>query len=203
MLSDLITALELLIQGVSRLKSPELKRRKIAKLMLKILLDLDELLDRGKGLVSILSGDFVTSKSVALQTLTTQQRVLQDIVDNLNAPQIKSLFAVYLPDFNNMVCHIISHKLGRVVFYISQLIETTENISIDTPFLVPQKGRPLNQLPFNPMVQSNGNEEYMVEILASQQEIKAAKIALKQLSSLQRQLRELLKEKFEFDDILQ
>lgn len=228
MLTDILKVLELIINSVKGARTSEKKRQKVAKQLLKIYLDIERIVERGKGLLSFLKRDTTVVRNVAFGKLMAQQRALQNIIDDLNDQNIVSTLRLHLPKFRNLQ-GLLHPKLERIGFFISQLLTSKELSDADRKDFLPrlrqndikssdrwgdeellQVGYPMDlmSIPMGVYIhryllrKQKDMEKIPVRVFATSDQIRKAETALTQMEQLGEELRLFLIEKFEFEDIL-
>lgn len=128
MLSDILKALELLTKGLKGVKSIDRKRRKIAKQLVKIYLGIEDVVERGNSIVSLLDEHANLTHSITLGMLVAQQEALGRLSDYISNEDISTLLRIQLPAFGNLKGLLETKQAGiaHFGFLLSQLIADEE-----------------------------------------------------------------------------
>lgn len=113
MLSDVLKAVELLMDAVRNAKSPEKKRRQVADRLLGLYLDIKNIVERGNEILSDLR-DAETFPSVPLGKLTAQQEAIQNFFDDLNDIRNLGVLQLHLPRFTRDLQALFFQKLHHI-----------------------------------------------------------------------------------------
>jgi hypothetical protein len=189
MLTDLLKALELLMDALKGIKTSEKRREKVARQLFLIYLDIDQILDQGKNILALLRSDSPwVQESVALNMLIAQQKALDSLASHISAPIINGVLKLHLSEFKELnILYQAGGKADRLKFYLSQLTASSPEehgwSKIAVGKLMP-------------------HSDIFVVIQASQEQIREAKNTLAKIARLHRNLRVFLTEKFQFEDVL-
>ncbi|MEW6608540.1 MAG: hypothetical protein AB1414_14030 [bacterium] len=227
MLTEVFKGVELIINAVKGTRTLEKKRQKVAKQLLKIYLDIERIIERGKDILSFLKGDTTVVRNVAFGKLMAQQRALQNIIDDLNDKNIVSLLKLHLPKFRNLK-GLFHPKCEQIGFFISQLVTSKELSDTDRKDFLSrldqnkiessrswediallEMGQPMDlmRIPttnyfFFRRMEDKDIQEIPVRIFATSDHIREAETVLTQIEELGEELRLFLIDKFKFEDIL-
>lgn len=102
MISDIVKAIELLVDILRSGKSPEAKRSKFGKTLLQIYQQLAIVIDRGNKILSSIENEQVGLYVVTVNLLEEQYRALQDLTDGLNEMHINAILHLHLPDLKEV-----------------------------------------------------------------------------------------------------
>lgn len=211
MLSDVLKALELLMDTVRSAKSPEKKRQKIAKQLLRLYLDLQRIAERGNDILNILKGEYSVYYDVALSKLQAQQRALQDLIDDINGLEGLALLELHLPHFKVNLTVLTYPKVKRIGFWISQLTLGKElnnyelghlRLQLDAADkLLVDYGERSDLMSAKPEW-IGYVEDCPVRVFGCARQVLGAEEVLVKIEQLAEELRQFIIEKFEFSDVL-
>ncbi|GIK43807.1 MAG: hypothetical protein BroJett011_76400 [Chloroflexota bacterium] len=214
MLGDIIKALELLMGSIRTLRSPEMKRQRVARQLLKVYLDIDNVLERGEEIINILETYPESQQSydrkqytVFESVLATQQRALSTIIDDLDHPSIKGILAIHFPKRKHFYAFV--REKENMLFYFSEIlsrayefdmiqtkiqIEPGQHIKVPQYLALHDEGYQL----FPPLY----DNDTPVDVRFTLEELQMLRIQLKQIGTLQEELRLFLIDKFNFEDVM-
>lgn len=227
MLSVILKALELLIDVIKGIKSPEKQRAKLGKQLAKIFLDLDEVVRAGEDILTLLDQKSGMSAHHLLDKLTTKQKAIEKVMTDFNDETIKSIIRIHLPEFRGL--HGMLHaKHAGIVFLLSQLIISEEKSKLapradteDSFEAYREQKRKLENLAksypdfrdyfYYPglnlakLAKDWGIQEYgdsdLSYIIATKEQINSFKRITKKIKQLNETLRQLLAEKFKIEEL--
>jgi hypothetical protein len=126
MSAEILKAVEMLLHAVGLPQSSEKKREKLAKVLLRIHMDiaeLVELVERGRNILLILSKDgSPEGRSISITLLSQQRRVLQSLNDHLASETLAHVVDLHMPAFTKQLYVLLSEKGDRVWFTLDQLV---------------------------------------------------------------------------------
>lgn len=97
MLGDLLKAIELLINAISRNKSPDHKREQLAKELVAIHQNLDIIVDRGYAIIELLAKDTGLAHRISVQLLSEQIGALEEVGNALDTGAIATVLQLHQP----------------------------------------------------------------------------------------------------------
>jgi len=219
MLSDVLKALELITDVIRSAKTPEKKRQRVAKQLLRIYLDVGMIVERGNDILSILKGKSSAYYDVAFSKLQPQQRALQNLIDDLHRLDSLAFLDIHLPHFKKNLKVLVGRKTGQIGFYLSQLTATGKELTQhELEYLWSQVGATDRNL-LNHGLQTDftyveftgvdfrmrhlrDREDFSIRVFTSARQIAEAEEALVKMEQLAEELRQFIIEKFEFEDVL-
>jgi hypothetical protein len=206
MLSDVLKALELMTDVIRSAKTPEKKRQRIAKQLLRIYLDIEMVVERGNDILSILRRGSSVYYDVPRGKLQAQQRALQHLIDNISGLDELAVLDLHLPHFKRELTVLFSLKWKRIGFYLSQLtatgIKLTQHELMYIRSQVDWEDARLLQFGDPMPLDIVKRREQQVRVFTTATQIIDAEEALVKIEQLAEQLRQFIIEKFEFEDIL-
>ncbi len=129
MLGDLLKGLEMLLRALGDERSVDKKREKLAKELLRIHIDLVELVERGRELIRLAGEGEPRSRGVSIALLTEQRRVLQSVADRLSSPTVAGVLELHIPNATRQLFVFLSEKGDRVWFSLDQLVSDGRKLS--------------------------------------------------------------------------
>jgi hypothetical protein len=229
MLSSLLKALEMLMAALKA--TPEQKRQAVAKDILRIYLDLGDLIGRGRRILSLLSISSLAHRGVSISLLMQQHQVLQSLGERLSHGPVNYILAVHLPQVRSGLLCLLSAK-GQVAWStLDQLVSDNEPLTpeewvsrlsarMDSEDISPDDSPnnlfvrvtgevmlvdeiPMQMRPWTP-IESSAAPAPSPELvlIASAEEIRAAEAVLDAIADAREQLRAFLTERFKLEDVL-
>ena len=230
MLGTLLKALEMLVAALNA--TPDQKRQAVAKDILRVYLDLGDLIECGRKIVSLLSTNVQACRGVSISLLTQQHQALQSLGERLSNGPVNHILALHLPRIRTGLLCLLSAK-GRVAWTtLDQLVSDSEPLTpeewvsrlsarMDSADVSPDDS------PNNPFVSITGEVVLVGEIpvqmrawtpiespaadpapsaelilVATAAEIGTAEALLDAIAEASEQLRAFLAEKFKLEDVL-
>jgi hypothetical protein len=123
MLGETLKALEILLAKINTDHSPDKKREKIAKELLRVYLDVRSVVERGETILTHLSSSEIDlSRRIPITLLTLQTQALDDLRARLITGTIGNLLTLHLPVESRALLAAMDIKGNRVWFTLDQLV---------------------------------------------------------------------------------
>lgn len=128
MFNDILRVIELLLASIKGSKAPEARRRALAGNLLKIQRDLVAIVERGRGLLSLMKGAGPCGVGrVHLGLLTAQKEAIEHLLSELQEDPFE-IACLQLPRLKDLL--FLSNAKGKLLcFHISQLVDEKEYTS--------------------------------------------------------------------------
>jgi len=229
MLSSLLKALEMLIAALKT--SPDQKRQAVAKDILRIYLDLQDLIGRGRKILSLLSIGSQARRGVSISLLKQQHQVVESLRERLSQGPVNHILALHLPRIRSGLLCLLSAK-GQVAWStLDQLVSDNEPITpeewvsrlsarMDSEDVSPDDSPnnlfvgvtgevvlvdeiPVQMRPWTP-IKSSEDPAPLPELIlvATAEEVRTAEAVLDAITDASEQLRVFLAERFRLEDVL-
>jgi hypothetical protein len=229
MLSILLKALEMLMAALKA--TPDQKRQAVAKDILRIYLDLEDLIGRGRKILSLLSTSSLAHRGVSISLLMQQHQVLQSLSERLSNGPVNYVMALHLPRVCSGLLCLLSAKRGVAWSTLDQLVSDNEPLTpeewvsrlsarMDSEDVSPDDSPndlfvsvtgevvlvdeiPVQMRPWTP-IESSADLAPSPELIlvASAEEIRTAEAVLDAIADASEQLRAFLTERFKLEDVL-
>ncbi len=224
MLDILLKGVELLLGKLKDASTPEKKREKLAKRLMQIYLNLEEIVHRGRELLSLYQKDPPESERSIL-LLTQQLRTLQELHNQLEQGVVGEILKLHLPALSKSLrCALFSkHDLVWVGLdlFVSDGHEITKKEWMSRLESLPDWKERSSMLPdgsmlFRPLFHqarafplallTSGMEyapsQYTMSLLGSPERISQGHEVLDRVQAVGEELRIFMLEKFKFEDVL-
>ncbi len=217
MLSDILKVLEILINSVKSVKFDDQSRRRFAKQILKIYLDIEKITQRGKDILSFMDTETDLVHINAFYKLQNQMQAIENLLDNLKDESIKDILKVHLPEFNDIEV-LLRRKGSGVGLVFSQLLKCKPHhsaslfgksmLKVPSNFELSRKGKEALEyfkefillLPYYRIRNLSGKTAFFV--FSTREQFQEVSEVLNQIMALEEQLRLFLIEKFKIEDLI-
>lgn len=218
LLPGVLSAVKLVLDAIRGHYTPEKKRERLAKDLLKLYLDLVEIVGRGQELVSYVGPDKPVADNIPIEVLRSQQAALISFQKHLD--NVAAILELHLPSGTARLEVLTTFKAAAVAFLLTFLIEDMPRITMDdAAFKAPEvqalveKSKSLGlewevygliPLPEKPWIWDPNFEDWDVHtaLIASAADIAAVQRVLDDVAAIQEELRQFLIEKFKIEDLL-
>jgi len=226
MFGDILHLVELLSKAAQNERTADKKREKVAKELLLIYRTVDEVVHRGRRILSLLEEhDVLVHRGLPITLLTQQLEALQRLNDRLQSSAIRDILSLHQPALSKSFVLLTGMKGERVWMTLDQLVSDGEPLSPEewTSHLKSRMGEPetpysrstvdfrwdaqvpagrfsLGELTRSALMEATKDSELLV--VADREEIEKGYALLDQIEGAAEDLRRFLVEKFKFEDVL-
>lgn len=218
LLPGILFALKLVLDVIKAQHTPDKKRERLAKDLFKLYLDLVEISDRGRELLSYVAPNQPIADNFPIEVLRSQQAALIGFQRHLD--NVAAILEVHLPSRAKRLEVLTAVKGAGVAFLLAFLIDmppiTLNGADWKKPEIqaLVEKCKSLGlgtewelcgviPLPEKPWIKDTEQtwDVYTV-LIASPADIDAVRRVLDEIATIQEELRKFLVEKFKMEDVL-
>lgn len=219
MLTDVLKVLELLVNTIKGHLTPERKRQKLAKDLLRVYLDTDDVVQRGRELLSLVGPEKLVA-AINLDALLAQQAALRNLDEHLRpvAPILKlhlpvqaERLMVFHGAKDNCILLLVASLLGRTPR--RSYLEHSDPVQMQRLFdEYKAAGEDVLWKNFErePMPLSSdkswwvrpGEDKYFPVLATTPSDLQAARKTLDEIAAIGEQLRLFLIDKFKLEELI-
>jgi hypothetical protein len=216
LLPDALAAIKLIVDSIRTQFTPDKKRERFAKDLLKLYLDVGEIVARGRELLSYVNPNQPIAENIPIEVLRSQQAGLISFHKHLDS--VAAILELHLPSRAQRLEVLSAFKTAAVAFLLTFLIEmppiTLDDAAWKTPEVqaLVEKCKLLGlewevcgviPLPDKPWISEDHQDwDVCAVLIATPPDIDVVGRMLDEMATIQEQLRLFLIEKFKIEDLL-
>jgi hypothetical protein len=224
MFSDLLKVLEILINAVKGVTSPDHKRQALAKQLSRLHREIEAVVDRGRIILGMEPAHQMSKYNPAVSLLSEQVTAIREIDKTLTSGVIDEVLQIHLPGIRKGLAAHLDSKSNRVWIRLTGLISYDDifppnSVGTKEALLAAKEQHDIGSTAWRPslkmydrLIDEDGPlssdltqrlmDQAKIGINASNEELQKGYQLLDQISAANSELRKFLIERFKFEDIL-